>query len=256
MWFYTVILTIQLGMEKKKTLITGIWPPNIKTTPIWRRILKVSLILLALNSLKLSAQSPPCNKNALPIAASASFSSKLLASPAKTIGGNASRVLRTESKSSLSGYSGSCKAFFDFQLSTVHFPAPTLTVGATVVALVDVAAGVLMGGGDLEGSAEWTAEMRRVDLEGLVVKKQGWWGLLEGIKDLEGIMELLVRDIVSCWFWNTKGGACALWMGEGEGTWSGDRETKEVFIGRLVWYKRGEAREKVVESGKRHGGGC
>jgi hypothetical protein len=30
----------------------------------------------------------------------------------------------------------------------------------------------------------------------------------------------------------------------------------EVFIGRLVWYKRGEAREKVVESGKRHGGGC
>jgi hypothetical protein len=48
-----------------------------------------------------------------------------------------------------------------------------LTVGATVVALVDVAAGVLMGGGDLEGSAEWTAEMRRVDLEGLVVKKQG-----------------------------------------------------------------------------------
>jgi hypothetical protein len=61
----------------------------------------------------------------------------------------------------------------DFQLSTVHFPVPTLVVGATVAALVDVAAGVLMGDGDLEGSAECTAEMWRMDLEGLVVKKQG-----------------------------------------------------------------------------------
>jgi hypothetical protein len=48
-----------------------------------------------------------------------------------------------------------------------------LVVGATVAALVDVAAGVLMGDGDLEGSAECTAEMWRMDLEGLVVKKQG-----------------------------------------------------------------------------------
>ena len=71
-----------------------------------------------------------------------------------------------------------------------------MVAGATVAALVDAAAGVLMGEGDLEGSAEWTAEMWRMDLEGLVAKKQGWWGLSEGIKDLVGIMELLVRDIV------------------------------------------------------------
>ena len=75
-----------------------------------------------------------------------------------------------------------------------------MTAGATVAALVDVAAGVTMDGGDLEGSAEWTAEMWRADLEGKVAKKQGWWGLLEGIKDLVGIMELLVRDIAAAVF--------------------------------------------------------
>lgn len=63
----------------------------------------MSLMLVALNSLKLSAQSPPWRRKALPTAASANLSSKFLASPAKTIGGKASMVLRTESSSPASG---------------------------------------------------------------------------------------------------------------------------------------------------------
>lgn len=102
------------------TLIIGICPPNIRTTLICRSNLKVSRILLALNSLKLSAQSPPCNKNAFPTAASARRSSKCLASPANTIGGKSSRVLRTAARLASLGYSGSCKAFLDFQLSMLH----------------------------------------------------------------------------------------------------------------------------------------
>ena len=47
----------------------------------------VSRILLAENSLKLSAQSPPCTKNALRSVALASSAFKLLHSPANTNGG-------------------------------------------------------------------------------------------------------------------------------------------------------------------------
>uniref|UniRef100_A0A0A9DA13 AROF n=1 Tax=Arundo donax TaxID=35708 RepID=A0A0A9DA13_ARUDO len=39
--------------------MTGIWAPNMRTADIWRRTRKVSRMLLPLNSLKLSAQSPP-----------------------------------------------------------------------------------------------------------------------------------------------------------------------------------------------------
>lgn len=59
------------------------------------RIWKVSPMLLALNSLNLSAQSPPCNRKALPRAVSSSLSSKLLASPANTDGGELYSVFRT-----------------------------------------------------------------------------------------------------------------------------------------------------------------
>lgn len=133
--------------------MTGICPPNIRTAPIWRITLKVSLMWLALNSLKLSAQSPPWRRKAFPMAASASLSSKLLASPAKTMGGNDSMVCSTEASSSLSGYSGSCNAFFDFQLSTLHFPAAAELAGLAAVREVFV------------GSAAWIAEM-------------GWWECL------------------------------------------------------------------------------
>ena len=119
-------------------------------------------MLLALNSLKLSAQSPPCKRKAFPVAASARRSSKLLASPANTIGGNASRVQRTDSSSSGFGYSGSCKAFLDFQLSMVHLPGAPESLVAEAVAVAEeeaaAAAGALGGLSDptgfLEGSAE------------------------------------------------------------------------------------------------------
>jgi hypothetical protein len=55
-------------------------------------ILKVSPMLLALNSLKLSGQSPPCRRNALPMATLASRSSRFLASPAKTMEGPEHRL--------------------------------------------------------------------------------------------------------------------------------------------------------------------
>ncbi|BAT02707.1 Os07g0622250, partial [Oryza sativa Japonica Group] len=97
----------------------------MRTAPIWSRMRKVSRMLLALNSLKLSAQSPPWRTKARPMAASARRSSRWRASPANTTGGNVSIVLSTESSSSWLGYSGSCSAFFAFQLSTVHFPNPT-----------------------------------------------------------------------------------------------------------------------------------
>uniref|UniRef100_J3MTY5 Uncharacterized protein n=1 Tax=Oryza brachyantha TaxID=4533 RepID=J3MTY5_ORYBR len=92
----------------------------MSTTDIWRRTRKVSRMLFALNSLKLSAQSPPWRRNARPPAASARRSSSLRASPAKTIGGNASTVRSTCSSSALSGYSGCCSAVRPRQLPTVH----------------------------------------------------------------------------------------------------------------------------------------
>ncbi|BAT05959.1 Os08g0484533, partial [Oryza sativa Japonica Group] len=98
----------------------GIWPPNMSTTDIWRSTRKVSRMLFALNSLKLSAQSPPWRRNARPTAASASRSSSLRASPAKTIGGNASTVRSTSSSSALSGYSGCCSAVRLRQLPSDH----------------------------------------------------------------------------------------------------------------------------------------
>ncbi len=84
------------------------------------RIWKVSLILLALNSLNLSAQSPPCNRKALPQAVSSSLSSKLLASPVNTDGGELFSVFRTPSSACSSVYVGCCRAVLDFQLSRDH----------------------------------------------------------------------------------------------------------------------------------------
>jgi len=116
-------------MVKRLTLITGIWPPNMRTTPIWRMTRKVSRMLLALNSLKLSAQSPPWSRKAFPMAAWPSFSSRFLASPANTIGGKEERVSRTWSNSFASGYSGSWSAFFVLQLSMFQLVAIADAVG-------------------------------------------------------------------------------------------------------------------------------
>jgi hypothetical protein len=81
----------------------------------------VSLMLLALNSLKLSAQSPPWRRKARPTAASARRSSRVRASPAKTMGGNVPTVRSTSSRSALSGYSGCCCAGRPRQLPTDHW---------------------------------------------------------------------------------------------------------------------------------------
>ena len=69
------------------TLTTGTEADAVKTKDICKRTLNVSLILSGWNSAKLSAQSPPCNKKALPSATSAKDFFKDLDSPAKTKGG-------------------------------------------------------------------------------------------------------------------------------------------------------------------------
>ena len=71
----------------RPTFTTG-WPPaKVSTTAICRISLKVSRMLSAWNSLKLSAQSPPCSRKALPSATLPSSSFSRRASPAKTSGG-------------------------------------------------------------------------------------------------------------------------------------------------------------------------
>ena len=82
-----VITNKQKIVAKKTILTTGTFAPNVKTTAICSITLYVSLNISALNSSKLSAQSPPCNKNASPLDAAANFVLRDLASPAKTNGG-------------------------------------------------------------------------------------------------------------------------------------------------------------------------
>lgn len=91
-------------------------------------------------------------------------------------------VWSTDSSSFLSGYSGRCKAFLDFQLSSVHFPVTAAREGAAAVA-AEAAAGFLPPPGTefLGGSAAWTAEIRGTDL--------GWWVGLVGKKEREGWWE-------------------------------------------------------------------
>src|SRR5580698_4104845 len=55
----------------RPTFTTGLPPAKVSTTAICRIRRKVSRMLSAENSLKLSAQSPPCKRNALPAATSA-----------------------------------------------------------------------------------------------------------------------------------------------------------------------------------------
>ena len=66
------------------------------------------------------ARPPTCRRNALPSAAAASFSSRILASPAKTSGGHRSSSERASLRAFSSGYSGCCQAFLDCQLDGDH----------------------------------------------------------------------------------------------------------------------------------------
>ena len=71
----------------RPTFTTGTSAAKVSTVAMLRKTQNVSRMLLALNSAKLSAQSPPCSRNALPSATSREAWVRLRASPAKTSGG-------------------------------------------------------------------------------------------------------------------------------------------------------------------------
>ncbi len=71
----------------RPTFTTGIEAPKVSTTAICSSTRKVSRMLSAPNSAKLSAQSPPWSRKARPSATSASRAVSARASPAKTSGG-------------------------------------------------------------------------------------------------------------------------------------------------------------------------
>ena len=80
---------------------TGSEAPKVSTTAICNSTRNVSRMVLAVNSEKLSAQSPPCSTNALPSAASARCAFSRRASPANTSGGYL--PMRASIEASLSG---------------------------------------------------------------------------------------------------------------------------------------------------------
>ncbi|CAB4569923.1 unannotated protein [freshwater metagenome] len=73
----------------RPTLMTGSDDEYCKTAAICKIVLMRLRIESAVADSKVSAQSPPCNQNALPAAASAIRAFKLSHSPAKTSGGKA-----------------------------------------------------------------------------------------------------------------------------------------------------------------------
>ncbi len=87
----------------RPTFTTGLPPAKVSTTAICRIRRKVSRMLLALNSLKLSAQSPPWSRKALPSATSPSRPFSRRASPANTRGGIPARVSSTRVSAAGSG---------------------------------------------------------------------------------------------------------------------------------------------------------
>ena len=71
----------------RPTLTTGTLAPYVNTIAICSMTLNVSRIKSALNCSKLSAQSPPCSRNASPRDAAPRAAFRRLASPANTNGG-------------------------------------------------------------------------------------------------------------------------------------------------------------------------
>ena len=113
-------------------LTTGKADPKVRTTAICNNTLKLSLILLALCSANDSAQSPPCNKKALPSATSAILFLNLLASSAKTKGGLIDNSFSTLFTLARSLYSGTCLIGSFLQLSIFQsimtFPLKTKSI--------------------------------------------------------------------------------------------------------------------------------
>ena len=104
----------------RPTLTTGRAAPYIRTTAICSKMRNISRILLAPKSSKLSAQSPPCNKKALPLATSPSDFFSRMDSSAKTKGGYLCSFRSTHFNTAASSYSGKCAAGFERQLSGSH----------------------------------------------------------------------------------------------------------------------------------------
>ena len=71
----------------RPSFTTGTLAPKVSTTLICSSTRKVSRMMSAVNSPKLSAQAPPCSTKARPSDASASCCFSRLASPANTSGG-------------------------------------------------------------------------------------------------------------------------------------------------------------------------
>lgn len=81
-------------------------------------------------------------------------------------------VFKTDSKSALFGYSGSCRAVFDFQLSGVHLPGAAVGGGGERIGVA--ATGVLDGSAAKMGW-RWCLLIGRRE-------KVGWWVWEEGLK--------------------------------------------------------------------------
>ena len=122
-----VSTSAERGLENcpamRPILTTGQLAPKVSTADICRMTRNMSRMLSALNSAKLSAQSPPCRMNTSPAAARARLAFSLRASPANTSGGNVRSSFSTRISASGSGYSGCCLIGMPRQLSGVHFLA-------------------------------------------------------------------------------------------------------------------------------------
>ena len=89
---------------------TGTPAEYVRTTAICKMTLRRSRMESAENDSKDSAQSPACNRNALPSDTRPSSAVRRRDSPANTSGGNPRSCLRTESYSLASGQFGCCSA--------------------------------------------------------------------------------------------------------------------------------------------------
>ena len=93
------------------TRTTGFRVPRISTRLIWRSILSLLVIASGVQSLSVSAQSPPWRMKRLPWAASARSDLSRSISHEVTSGGSVWSLVTARCNSSGSWYSGCCAAF-------------------------------------------------------------------------------------------------------------------------------------------------
>src|SRR3954454_7026588 len=90
----------------RPTLTTGTLAPYVRTTAICSSVRVVACRCGSVFRSKVSAQSPPCSRNAFPCATSASWRRNVSTSAGATIGGTVERVDSTASSAARSGHSG------------------------------------------------------------------------------------------------------------------------------------------------------